>query len=77
MKLYYNLVLLYGGGCSGYVGGCETLPLGGVEPSLRYHAAAAVQLTSPRHPGKGQYLAGSLTGAVASQMVTEALTKVG
>ena len=34
-------------------------------------------LTCSRYPGKGQYLVGSLTGAVASQKVTEAFTKVG
>ena len=30
-----------------------------------------------RDPGRRQYLVGSLTGAVASQIVTEAFTKVG
>ena len=43
-----------------------------VEPTLKYHPCLTGALTSPRHPGKGHCLAGSLTGAVASQRVTEA-----
>ena len=37
-----------------------------------YHSLIAGVLTWARDPGQGQCLAGSLTGAVASQKVTEA-----
>ncbi len=42
-----------------------------VEPSLKYHPCSFDVLTSPRYPGCGQCLVGSLTGAVSSQSVTE------
>ena len=42
-----------------------------VEAPLKYHSARAVVLTPPVQGG-GPRLAGSLTGAVASQSVTEA-----
>ncbi len=45
----------------------------GVEPSLRYHPVRSGILTLARDPGREQRQAGSLTGAVASQRVTEAL----
>ena len=43
-----------------------------MEPTLKYHPCLTGTLTYPRNPGKGHCLAGSLTGAVASQRVTEA-----
>ena len=43
-----------------------------VEPSVRYHSCNTEALTQARDPGRGQCQAGSLTGAVASQRVTEA-----
>ncbi len=43
-----------------------------VEATLKYHPAAFWRLTGPRDPGPEPCLAGSLTGAVASQSVTEA-----
>ena len=43
-----------------------------VEPPLEYCPPRAGGLTPRRHPGGGQRQAGSLTGAVASQNVTEA-----
>ena len=43
-----------------------------VESSLKYHSGHIGRLTSARDPGQGQCLMGSLTGAVASQNVTEA-----
>ena len=43
-----------------------------VESSLKYHSGCIGLLTSARDPGQGQCLMGSLTGAVASQKVTEA-----
>ena len=43
-----------------------------MEPTLKYHPLMAGVLTWTRDPGCGQCLVGSLTGAVASQRVTEA-----
>jgi hypothetical protein len=43
-----------------------------VEPSLRYLPRCVGILTLRRYPGGEQCQAGSLTGAVASQKVTEA-----
>ena len=43
-----------------------------VEPTLGYHPFCIEVLTTGREPVWGQYQAGSLTGAVASQKVTEA-----
>ena len=39
---------------------------------MRYHSYRSETLTSARDPGEGHCLTGSLTGAVASQNVTEA-----
>ncbi len=43
-----------------------------VEPPLKYHPDYFDILTLARYPGREQCQAGSLTGAVASQIVTEA-----
>ena len=43
-----------------------------MEPLLGYHPYAAGLLTCARKPGGGQCQAGSLTGAVASERVSEA-----
>ena len=43
-----------------------------VESTLKYHSGRSGCLTSVRDPDQGQCLVGSLTGAVASQKVTEA-----
>ena len=43
-----------------------------VEPSLKYHPYDLCYLTAVRYPDPGPCMAGSLTGAVASQRVTEA-----
>ena len=43
-----------------------------VEPPLKYHPYLYGCLTATRYPGPGQCMVGSLTGAVASQRVTEA-----
>ena len=40
---------------------------------MKYHSGRFELLTSVRDPDQGQCLMGSLTGAVASQKVTEAL----
>jgi len=43
-----------------------------MEPTLKYHPCLTGALTYSRNPGRGHCLVGSLTGAVASQRVTEA-----
>ncbi len=43
-----------------------------VEPPLGYHPGCSGLLTGDRDPALGQCQVGSLTGAVASQIVTEA-----
>ena len=43
-----------------------------VESTLKYHSGRSGYLTSVRDPDQGQCQVGSLTGAVASQSVTEA-----
>ena len=43
-----------------------------MEPMLGYHPCSIGFLTSCRDPAVGQCLAGSLTGAVASERVSEA-----
>ena len=47
------------------------MPLGVVEPTLKYHPGVFEVLTLARDPGRGQCMVGSLTGAVSSQSVTE------
>ena len=54
------------------MGGFEAGTLVSVEPTLRYHPDCARALTLVRDPDREQRLVGSLTGAVASQKVTEA-----
>ena len=44
-----------------------------MEPLLGYHPYDAGFLTKGRYPARGQCLPGSLTGAVASERVSEAL----
>ncbi len=48
------------------------MALAAVEPTLEYHPFIIESLTLTRNPGWEQCLVGSLTGAVASQIVTEA-----
>jgi Family of unknown function (DUF6467) len=55
------------------MGGFELALLGAGEPTVRYHPSFVWTLTYHRYPVEGHYQAGSLTGAVASQRVTEAL----
>ena len=43
-----------------------------VESTLKYHPCYLRNLTAVRDPDPGHCLVGSLTGAVASQIVTEA-----
>ena len=42
------------------------------ESTLRYHPSSLCCLTEISYPNPGPCMVGSLTGAVASQMVTEA-----
>ena len=50
----------------------EAGPLGSVETTVKYHPYSSGVLTEVRNPDPGHCQAGSLTGAVASQKVTEA-----
>ena len=50
----------------------EVLALADMESTLGYHPFIAGVLTDGRKPAYGQCQVGSLTGAVASQKVTEA-----
>lgn len=54
------------------MGDWEPATLVGGESLVKYHSGRAAHLTSARDPGQEQCLVGSLTGAVASQNVTEA-----
>jgi hypothetical protein len=54
------------------VGDGEAGTLVPVESSVKYHSGRSGYLTWVRDPDQGQCLVGSLTGAVASQRVTEA-----
>ena len=55
------------------MGDCEAVAPAVVESSLKYHSGSSGHLTSGPDRVRGQCLVGSLTGAVASQRVTEAL----
>jgi hypothetical protein len=54
------------------VGACEGGTPVSLEATLEYHPAHVGVLTLPLNQGIGPYQVGSLTGAVASQIVTEA-----
>ena len=53
------------------MGGFEAVPLGIVEPTLKYHPGVFEVLTWIPDRDWGQCMVGSLTGAVSSQSVTE------
>ena len=53
------------------MGDFEAGALASVESSLKYHPCSFGILTCAGQPGEGHCLVGSLTGAVASQNVTE------
>ena len=55
------------------MGDGEELTPVGLESPLGYHPCSIGFLTCAREPGGGHCLAGSLTGAVASERVSEAL----
>ena len=73
MELYSSLVLGSGIACTGSVGGRETVTPVAAEPMLGYHPCSIGFLTCRREPAGGQCQVGSLTGAVASERVSEAL----
>ena len=54
------------------MGGFEAWALAQVEPTVKYHPVGSWCLTASPERGPGHWLVGSLTGAVASQIVTEA-----
>ena len=54
------------------MGAFEALASADVEATLRYHPLNFWRLTAVRYPDPGPCMVGSLTGAVASQRVTEA-----
>ena len=54
------------------MGGVESFLAGRFKPLVRYHSNNARILTLHRYPVRGQFQVVSLTGAVASQKVTEA-----
>ncbi len=54
------------------MGDYEAMLVGIAESLVRYHSVKARIPTYTRYPGREQFQVGSLTGAVASQMVTEA-----
>src|SRR5262249_10857448 len=58
--------------CVGYVGAGELILVGVREALVKYHSADGLRLTVSRKPATRQGMVGSLTGAVASQKVTEA-----
>ena len=55
------------------MGDCEARTSVLAESLLGYHPCSTGFLTTTREPGLGQCLVGSLTGAVASERVSEAL----
>ena len=72
MHLYCSLPLLAASGCVAEVGGDDPRALARGEPSVKYHPALCGVLTTPGRPRLGPWQVGSLTGAVASERVTEA-----
>ena len=54
------------------MGGYETVTSVAAEPPLGYHSCVTGVLTDGREPASGHCQMGSLTGAVASERVTEA-----
>ena len=53
------------------MGGFEAVPLGVVEPTLKYQPGNVGVLTQVPYRDRGQCVVGSLTGAVSSQSVME------
>ena len=72
MELYSSFAWTRGIRCVGYVGADEPTLVGVGEAAVKYHSADGLRLTVCRKPATRQGMVGSLTGAVASQKVTEA-----
>ena len=72
MELYSSFAWTRGIRCVGYVGAAEPILVGVGEATVKYHSADGLRLTLRRYPANRQGMVGSLTGAVASQKVTEA-----
>ena len=72
MELYSSFAWTRGIRCIGYVGAGEPILVGVGEAAVKYHSADGLRLTLGRQPASRQGVVGSLTGAVASQKVTEA-----
>ncbi len=72
MELYSSFAWTRGIRCVAYVGADERILVGVREAQVKYHSADGLRLTLCRKPANRQGMVGSLTGAVASQMVTEA-----
>ena len=73
MELYSSLILGFGTARTGEVGDEEARTPVFVESLVGYHPCSAGSLTRGRKPVRGLRQAGSLTGAVASERVSEAL----
>ena len=73
MELYSSLILGFDAVCTGSVGDEEGRTPVFTESLLGYHPCSIGFLTIHRNPVVGQCLVGSLTGAVASERVSEAL----
>ena len=72
MELYCNLILGFDDVCTGYEGDGEARTPVLVESPVGYLSYIIGFLTCSRDPAEGQCQVGSLTGAVASERVTEA-----
>ena len=72
MELYSSLILGFGTACTGEVGDGEGWTPVCPESLLGYHPCSTGFLTSCHELAMGQCQAGSLTGAVASERVSEA-----
>ena len=73
MELYSRLILGAGIICTGEVGDYEVMTSVVMESLLGYHPCVIGFLTIGRKPVMGHCQVGSLTGAVASESVSEAL----
>src|SRR5205814_10401037 len=73
VHIYNNLTVISGKRCARSMGGCDLALVGAGERTVRYHPSFLWTLTYRRYPAEGHYQASRLTGAVASQRVTEAL----
>src|SRR5699024_12500068 len=70
--LHYSLTLVFGMVCVGLGGAGDADTPVVVEALVKYHSDCFGHLTLGRDPVRGQCLVGSLTGAVASERLTEA-----